>query len=143
MVHSTNALNIIMQFEGLSLSTYKDANGIPTIGYGHTSHVEMGMTISKSQALLYLNADVMSSDVIINKMVTVPLTQNQFDALVSFVYNLGPIHFSSSTTLKDLNQRNYQAAADAMLMWVQPGSANTKGLTIRRNAERELFLRSA
>ena len=140
MTHSDKATNLIMEFEGCVLTSYQDQNNVWTIGYGHTENVTPGVTITKAQAVLYLNSDIISADSIINNLVKVPLTQNQFDALVSFVFNIGYSHFVLSTTLKELNLKNYNAAADALLLWKKAAGKTDPGLVRRRIAERNLFL---
>ena len=140
---ASHADTLIEPFEGLRLTAYRDANGVLTIGYGHTGpDVQDGLTWTRDQAIAGLAHDMLNADHDIINDVHVILNQNQFDALVSLDYNIGGHHFETSTVLRKLNAYDYQGAADAFMMWVQPGSANELGLRRRRAAERELFLRA-
>ena len=137
-------LALIKQFEGLRLDAYICPAGVPTIGYGTTKvngqSVKVPSTITESQANNYLQSDVKTFEQAVNSAVTVPVTQNQFDALVSFTYNLGPGNLRSSTLLKKLNAKDYAGAADEFPKWNKSGGKELAGLTRRRNAERDLFL---
>ena len=143
---SGKGLNLIKEFEGLVLKPYKDAVGIPTIGYGNT-YYEDGRKVSLSdpaiteaRATELLKMVVKRYEDAINRYVQVPITQNQFDALVSFAYNVGNENVRKSTLMKLLNQKQYTAAADQFLRWNNAGGKTLKGLTRRRQAERTLFL---
>lgn len=143
---SEKGLNLIKEFEGLVLKPYKDAVGIPTIGYGNT-YYEDGRKVSLSdpaiteaRATELLKMVVKRYEDAINRYVQVPITQNQFDALVSFAYNVGNENVRKSTLMKLLNQKQYTAAADQFLRWNKAGGKTLKGLTRRRQAERVLFL---
>lgn len=140
MTHSQACRDLIASFEGLRFTAYKDQNGIPTIGYGHTDGVQMGDICNKQQAEEWLDEDLEEVDQALARLVNVPLTQNQYDALASLVYNIGAEHFSGSTVRRRLNQGNFQAAADAMMMWRYAGGEVSIGLLHRREAERKLFL---
>lgn len=134
-------LDLIKSFEGLELKAYMPTPiDVPTIGYGHTKTVKMGQTITEAQAEALLKQDLGWVEAVVNKSVTVPLTQNQYDALCSFVYNLGGTNFKRSTLLKKLNNKAYSDAADELLRWDKQGSKVLRGLTRRREAERALFL---
>lgn len=138
---SLNGLNLIKEFEGLELKAYKDSVGVVTIGYGSTGpHVSMGMTITKEQAEQLLKKDLERFEKGVPTLVKVPLNQNQFDALVSFSFNLGLGNLKSSTLLKKLNAKDYQGAANEILRWNRAGGKVLNGLTRRRIAERDLFL---
>lgn len=89
---------------------------------------------------MYLREDVKKFASSVDALVTVPLKQCQYDALVSFVYNLGATNFRKSTLLKKLNAKDYKGAADEFLRWVSPGSSVEAGLRRRRTAERAMFL---
>ena len=143
---SEKGLNLIKEFEGLVLKPYKDAVGIPTIGYGNT-YYEDGRKVSLSdpaiteeRATELLKMVVKRYEDAINRYVQVPITQNQFDALVSFAYNVGDENVSKSTLMKLLNRKQYTQAADQLLRWNKAGGKTLKGLTRRRQAERTLFL---
>lgn len=128
--------------EGLRLTAYKDGGGVWTIGYGHTgADVREGLTIPLSEAERLLTRDLRVAEGHVNDAVKVKLTQNQFDALVSFVYNVGGGAFRSSTLLKLLNAGDYGNAADQLLRWNKDNGKVVDGLTNRRREERELFLR--
>lgn len=146
MSHTTGSkgIDLIKSFEGLKLNAYICPAGIPTIGYGTTrvnsQPVQMGSVITESQAVDYLKADLQQFESAVNGAVKVPVTQNQFDALVSFTYNLGAGNLRSSTLLKKLNAGDYAGAADEFPKWNKAGGKELAGLTRRRNAERDLFL---
>lgn len=128
--------------EGLRLTAYKDGGGVWTIGYGHTgADVREGLTIPLSEAERLLTRDLRVAEGHVNDAVKVKLTQNQFDALVSFVYNVGGGAFRSSTLLKLLNAGDYGNAADQLLRWNKDNGKVVDGLTNRRREERSLFLR--
>ncbi|OXL40022.1 muraminidase [Enterobacter mori] len=134
---------LIKQYEGLRLTTYKDAVGIPTIGYGHVENpVPPGgtRTISAEAAEQLLREDLQRFEHDVNNMLTVEVTQNQFDALVSFTFNLGPANLQSSTLLRKVNSGDFDGAADEFLKWNHAGGQVLAGLTARRNAEKSLFL---
>ena len=138
---SKNGINLIKFFEGLKLDSYKCPADVWTIGIGHTKGVKPFMRINEAQAYMYFNEDVQWCYDAIKSYVKVPLNQNQFDALVSFIFNLGTGNFSKSTLLKLLNQGNYNGAAEEFLKWTLAGGRSLPGLVNRRNAERRLFLK--
>ena len=140
MKTSPRGLALIRQFEGLRLLAYKDAVGVPTIGYGTTRGVKMGMTITKAHAEELLRQDVERFEPEVLRLVKVPLNQNQWDALLSFTYNLGSANLESSTLLKFLNNGDYQAAADQFPRWNKAKGKVLNGLTARRAAERAMFM---
>ena len=136
--------NLIKSFESLRLDAYLDPIGIPTIGYGTISidgqPVQMGTTITEDQADYYLQLEAEGFEKTVNQHVTVELTQNQFDALICFTYNLGSGSLLKSTLLKKLNQGDYQGASEEFEKWNMAGGHPLAGLTRRRLAERDLFL---
>ncbi|WP_147198547.1 lysozyme [Pantoea sp. CCBC3-3-1] len=136
---SNNGINLIKKFEGLELKAYKDSVGILTIGYGHTHGVKAGDVITGQQADAFLREDVHVAELAVNANVKVKLTQGQFDALVSFIFNLGAGNFVKSTLLKKLNAGDYAGAADEFGKWVNAGGKLLPGLVKRRAAEREAF----
>ena len=144
MKTSQNGLNLIKQFEGIELQSYQDQAGYWTIGIGtrfiDNESVKPGMMITEDQALQYLQLDVEKFENAVNENVEVDLTQNQFDALVDFTYNLGQESLINSTLLKKLNNGDYQGAANEFLRWDKAGGQVVEGLLRRRTAERELFL---
>jgi lysozyme len=130
---------LIKSFEGCRTEAYQDAVGVWTIGYGHTIDVKEGMTITQHQCDVMLEVDIETYENYINKYVIVSLTQNQFDALVSWVYNLGPTNLRNSTMLKVLNAGKYEEVPYQMKRWNRAGGKVLKGLVVRREAEAELF----
>lgn len=133
-------IRLIKSFEGLRLKAYQDSVGVWTIGYGTTSGVRPGMVITEAQAEEFLRRDLRRFEQAVDDLVKVPLTDDQFAALVSFTYNVGEGALESSTLLRLLNQRDYQGAADQFLRWDKAGGQSLPGLTRRRRAERALFL---
>jgi len=134
-------LGIIKKSEGLRLEAYLPTpNDVPTIGYGHTKGVKMGQHITINQAEQFLLEDVAWASDAVNRLVKVKLTQNQFDALVSFVFNVGATAFSKSTLLRLLNAGDYKGAADQFLRWNKQAGKVLRGLDTRRKEERALFL---
>lgn len=136
---SKAGLDLIKQFEGLYLNAYRCPAGVPTIGYGHTAGVAMGQTITQQQADDYLRRDVRQLERAVARLVTVPLTQGQFDALVSFAFNLGEGALAQSTLLRLLNAGDYAGAAAQFDRWNKAGGRVLPGLVRRRAAERALF----
>lgn len=151
MQTSDQGLALIKAHEGLRLEAYPDAGygwDRATIGYGHTSQagppdVTRGMRITAAQAEQILRDDLRKFEGYVTSAVHVPLTQAQFDALVSWTFNLGPGNLKSSTMLRKLNAGDYQGAADEMLRWNKSNGKVLAGLTKRREAERALFLSQA
>jgi lysozyme len=147
MRHITqHGLNLIKQFEGFSSHIYLDAAGLPTIGYGHLLHAgeaEMfknGITESVAQALLI--KDVLRAEQAVLRLITVPLTNGQFDALVSFTFNLGAGALQRSTLRRKINREDHPDAPAEFMKWVWAGGRRLKGLIRRRSAEAQLYVRS-
>lgn len=143
---SNAGLNLIKGFESKRLNAYDDGVGVWTIGFGTIKYpngvrVKKGDTCTEQQAEAYLKNDLAKFEAAINKLVKVSITQNQFDALASFTYNLGETNLANSTLLKKLNKSDYQGAADQFLVWNKAGGKVMKGLVRRREAERALFLK--
>jgi lysozyme len=134
-----NGTKLLKFFEGCRLTAYQDSVGVWTIGYGHTKGVYDGMTITQEEAEQMLLTELEEYEGYVEKYVTVPLTQNQFDALVVWVYNLGPTNFRNSTLLKELNAGNYNAAGQEITRWNKAGGKVLAGLVKRREAEAQLF----
>lgn len=137
-------IDFIKQQEGLRLSAYPDpgTKGNPwTIGYGHTGlDVRPHEQISEGEALRLLSDDIRKSELAVEKAVHVPLTDYQFSALVSFVFNVGEERFKNSTLLRYLNNKNYMAAASELPYWNKVGGVVMLGLAKRRRAEFNLFM---
>ena len=137
-------LDLIKSFEGLELNSYKDAVGVWTIGYGHTSMagqpaVVPGMTLTKEEAEKLLLKDLLKYEQIVKNLVKVELNDNQYSALVSFVYNLGGGNFEKSTLLKKVNNKDFDGAVKEFAKWNKAGGKVLKGLTRRRAEEASLF----
>jgi len=139
--------SLIEGFEGLSLVPYQDTAGNWTIGYGHLikptdPYYPYGPVkeITQAQADALLQADMQPALDAVEEYVTVPLTQNQKDALTDFVYNVGVGNFQSSTLLSLLNQGDYTGAAAEFSKWIFAGGVVAPGLEARRAAEAVLFL---
>lgn len=138
--YSQKGLALTEEFEGLRLTAYQDSVGVWTIGYGHTgADVHAGLTITQQQASDLLMQDVSSAVAAVNRLVTVPLTQNQFDALVDFTFNLGQGNLAKSTLLREVNAGNFAAAAAQFIVWDRAGGVEVAGLKRRREAEAALF----
>ena len=132
-------LALIKKFEGCELEAYQCSAGVWTIGYGHTKDVVEGMTISKEEAEQMLVDELHEYENYINEYVNVALSQNQFDALVSWVYNLGPANLKASTMLKVLNSGKYEDVPAQIKRWNKAGGKVLEGLIRRREAEACLF----
>ena len=138
---SQKGIDLIKNFEGCRLTAYRCPANILTIGYGHTgSDVSTGQKITQEQAEKLLKSDLLVHCNNVSRLVKVPLTQNQFDALVSFEFNVGYGNFASSTMLKLLNQKKYREAAAQFDRWVYANGKVLAGLVKRRAAEKTLFL---
>jgi len=140
---SDNGIKLIANFEGKRNRVYKDVAGLLTVGIGHL--IKPGETfppvMSDEAVYALFRKDVKHFEDAVNKLVKVPLTQNQFDVLVSFTFNCGIGALNTSTLLKVLNQKMYLLAADNLLKWNRAGGKPIAGLTIRRQKERALFLK--
>ena len=132
-------IDLIKHFEGCELEAYKCQAGVWTIGYGHIKGVSEGMSITQEQAEQMLLDELKEYENYINELVTVNLSQNQFDALVSWVYNLGPANLQSSTLLKVLNSGDYSGVPAQIERWNKAGGKVLEGLIRRREAESALF----
>jgi lysozyme len=141
---------LIARFEGFVPRPYNDAAGHATIGFGHLIHhgrvtaadrAKWG-TVTRERGLTLLAADAQDAARAVEQGVHVTLSQEQFDALVSFVFNVGVGAFGSSTLLRKLNAGDRQGAADELLRWSRAGGRVLEGLLSRRRAERALFLSS-
>ena len=141
MKMSQLGLDLLKHYEGMRLHAYQDSVGIWTIGVGHIKGVHKGMVISEQQSDDFLREDLEEAEDAVNRLVTAPLDQAQFDALVSLVFNIGQGNFSHSTLLKKLNAHDYLGASTEFVKWNKAGGKPVLGLTRRRAAERDLFLR--
>lgn len=140
MKASYRLFNLLTDEEDFIAHPYLDAVKIWTIGWGHVIlQNENFTTITKEQGQELLKRDVSFAEDCINEYVTAPLTQNQFDALVSFIFNIGCTAFKDSTLLKLLNDNDYDGASKQFLRWNKARGNIITGLTNRRKREMELF----
>lgn len=145
LVTSERGLELIKISEGLETEAYPDPGnritGEPwTIGYGHTRGVRRGDTCTEEQATEWLRSDLEEAERAVRRLVDVSLTQMQFDALVSFVFNIGASAFGNSTLLRLLNAGDAAGAAHQFKRWNRGSGGVLPGLVTRRAAERDLFL---
>ncbi len=136
---SQEGLDLIKKFEGCELKAYQDSVGVWTIGYGHTKGVEEGQEITQDEAEDMLASELDEYEGYIRDMVECDLEQNQFDALVAWVYNLGPTNLRSSTMLKRLNKKDFDDVPNQIKRWDKAGGKVLAGLVRRREAESLLF----
>lgn len=140
---SPACFDLIKRFEGCRLTAYQDVVGVWTIGYGHTLGVKPGDTITLSQAVDLLHADVQGAAIGVSQAVLVPILQCQYDALVSFAFNLGISALRTSTLLRKLNAGDFQGAAAEFIRWDHAGGVEMAGLKARRILECSLFQSAA
>lgn len=141
MKATAKAVELIKACESCSLKAYKCPAGVWTIGWGNTSHAKAGMTCTQAQAYAWLNEDVAKTeDIVTDALDGAPVTQNQFDALVSLVFNIGGGNFRKSTLLKKLKAGDINGAATEFGRWVYAGKKIMPGLVMRRATEKKLFL---
>ena len=139
MKTSHKGIALIKEFEGLRLKAYKCPGGVWTIGYGHTAGVKPGMVISEAQAEEYLMADLIASEKYLNDL-GLAINQNQFDALISFIYNVGTGNFSRSTLLRKVRANPQDnSIMDEFLRWVYSKGRVLPSLQRRRLAEMKLY----
>lgn len=132
---------IIREAEGLRLEAYLCPAGKWTIGYGHTgADVHEGLVISEADADGLLSSDIKWAEEAVSSAVKVPITSNQFSALVDFTFNVGAGNFRSSTLLRKLNAGDVAGAAEEFGKWTKAGGKVLPGLVKRRAAGRDLFL---
>jgi lysozyme len=136
---SDAGISLIRHFEGCSLDAYLCPAGVWTIGYGHTNGVKEGETIDQEAAEAFLIEDLEEFEGYVTEMVEVPLSQSQFDALVSWTFNLGPGNLERSTLLAKLNQGEYTDVPFEIKRWTRAGGVILPGLVKRRDAEAALF----
>ena len=136
---SEDGLELIKKFEGCETTAYQDSVGVWTIGFGHTKGVEEGQTCSIEDAESMLADEMDEYEGYINNMVKVDLQQHEFDALVAWVYNLGPTNLGESTMLKVLNGGQFDRVPDEMNRWTRAGGEILEGLVRRRQAESSMF----
>lgn len=138
MMTSTRGIELIKQFEGLKLTAYKDPVGIWSIGYGHTKGVKEGDTITREEAERHLRDDLATAEAAISLYDEVyHWNQNEFDALASFAYNIGPGGIRQVT---GSGSRDKETIAQKMLLYYNAGGKKMEGLVRRRQAEHDLFV---
>ncbi len=137
---SAEGLSLIKKFEGCELKAYRCAANVLTIGYGTIKNVTEGMEITQEEAETLLQEEMHEYEGYINDMVKVPLEQHQFDAMVSWVFNLGSGNLSSSTLLKKLNNSEYDEVPAQIRRWNKAGGKVLDGLIRRREAEAKMFM---
>jgi lysozyme len=146
-----NGIDLIKQWEGLYLTAYHgaaDRPGLLTIGYGHTDAagppmVKVGTTITAQEAENILRNDLSGCEASVERLVKVDLNDNQFAALVSFVFNVGEANFSKSTLLKKLNAGDYASVPSELMKWTMANGRRVQGLANRRAAEGGLWVKGA
>ena len=139
MTLSEEGLSFIKEREGLELMPYQDVAGIWTVGYGSTTEVVPGEKITEVEAGERLKEDVRHAENCVNQLVTVPLTQGEFDCLCSFVFNVGCFAFSKSTLLRKLNDGDYESIPAELARWDKAGGHVVAGLSKRRKLEGDLW----
>ena len=141
MHYSDVGVQLTEGFESLRLTAYQDVKGVWTIGYGHVGpEAYPGNVIDEPTAIMLLKHDVARAECGVNQGCKVPVTQNEFDALVDFTFNVGVTAFLNSTLLKKLNALDNAGAATEFQAWVYSGGNMINGLKRRRDAEARLFL---
>ena len=141
---SEAGIKFIQTWEGLKLKAYRDSKGLPTIGIGTTRYpdgtkVQMGDSCTEAQAYEWFRFDIARFEAVVNRVIKIPLKQNQFDALVSLVYNIGETNFTKGTVDDKLNANQIEAALQTWLQYVYSGGRKIDGLANRRMAEVKLF----
>ena len=139
MIINKKGMDLIKEFEGFRTHAYQDSAGVWTIGYGHTKGVQPTDIISAAQGDKMLADELSEYENYVKTLVTVPLHQHQFDALVSWTYNLGPTNLKNSGMLKVLNQGRYDLVPNEMRRWNKANGIVLDGLVKRREAEAQLF----
>lgn len=146
---SADGIALIKRWEGFKPAAYRCPAGVWTIGYGHTRTAREGMTVTEAEAEALLREDIAEAERAVNRLVRVPLTQGQFDALVSWVYNFGADSLRRSTLLKRINAQEWEAVPGEWMRWVNARDPATgklrrmQGLVNRRSAELGLWARGS
>lgn len=146
MKTSEDGLKLIEKFEGCCLKAYRCPANVLTIGYGHTSaagapEVTEGLVITKDQAMEILRRDIAAFERELNSMLTCKVTQHQYDALMSFMYNVGVGALRKSTLLKRVNAGQFDMVRAEFMKWTRGGGRELPGLVARRRAEADLFIK--
>lgn len=130
---------LIAEFEGFSSTVYRCQAGVPTIGFGHTRGVVDGQTITKEDALRLLMSELSTLQKALASVIHVDVTEGQFVAILSLVYNIGMGNFRTSTLLRELNKENFVNAGNEFARWIYVKRQPNEGLMRRRAKEREVF----
>jgi len=136
---SQAGIDLIKHFEGCALQSYRCPSNVSTIGYGHTHDVKDDETCTEEEAENLLVEDLVEFEGYVNNLVTVPLEQNQFDAIVSWTFNLGPTNLGESTLLTRLNDKAFWDVPFQIKRWTRSNGKVLEGLVKRREAEATLF----
>lgn len=136
---SSAGINFIKRWEGFRSNAYICPGNVLTIGYGHTKSVVPGQRITEYEGEQLLKQDLQRFERAVNDLVTVPINQKQFDALVSFAFNCGNSALARSTLLRRLNEGRYDLAAKEFYKWVYAGKKRLPGLVTRRREESQMF----
>ncbi len=139
MTISKSGISLIKQFEGFRAKAYRCSAGVLTIGYGHTLDVNVNDTVTEERATQFLEMDLRHAQDTVEVLVTQNLSQAQYDALVSFVFNVGSGNFRKSTMLKKINQGDFAGASGEFMRWTKAKGKELPGLVKRRAAEKKLF----
>lgn len=138
-VYTKSGYDLTKHWEQCRLVAFKHKGDVWTIGWGHTRGVHEGQTCTQAEADAWLVADLVFAQLEVQTHVSIPITQNEYNALVDFVYNLGGGAFEKSTLRADLNAGNFAAAADEFKKWDHAAGKELAGLLARRQEEAELF----
>lgn len=144
MIVNDKTKELIKRFEGRRLKAYRCSAGVLTIGYGHTSmagspQVTPGMTITAGDADAIFDRDIERFAARVEALIKVPVSENQFGAMVSLAFNIGVGAFAKSSVLRFTNKKQFNNAADAFALWNKAGGKVLPGLTKRRAAEAALY----
>jgi len=140
LIPNKKAIDLIKGFESFKPKTYLDVAGVPTIGWGTSKGIKLGMTTTKDQAEEWINRDVAEVESAIKSLLQVSCGENQMCALISLVYNIGIPHFETSTLLKKLNAGDVAGASQEFVRWDHSAGREVFGLLNRRIKEQSLFL---
>lgn len=138
--YDQEGLDFTAAAEGMRLQAYQDSVGVWTIGIGHTKGVYPGQTITEGEAYQLLKDDIKEAEEAVKRLVTVQLTQGQYNALVDFCFNLGSGNLESSTLLRKLNAGDFEGASQEFQRWNKAGGVVLAGLTKRREGEANIFM---
>lgn len=141
---SENGIKLIKHYEGCQLKAYLCHTGKITIGFGHTSFIKgrvltINDVITQEEANNLLKEDIVVFEKGVNQLVSVPINQNQFDAMASLAFNIGLGNFKESSVLKNVNKKDFTNAEKSFMLWVNVNHKPCQGLIKRRSSEVYLF----